>query len=589
MSVFGKIQEFKPEAERFSTYVDRLKLYFDANEVRDDKKVAVFLTVIGAKNYALLSDFCAPDKPQDSTLEVLVQKLTDHYEPPPIVISERFHFHKRDQRAGESIADFIAELRRLSTKCKFGNYLDEAIRDRFVCGLANEATQQRLLIEKDLTLAKAIEIATSWDSAEKNTQVIKASKPGQGASRDNKVNAVVDTPQDRQPCKHCGKKDHTPNNCKFRTASCYRCGKRGHISSVCRDRKPRERFSSSASVRKTRRTKWLQAETNEEELSDDGVGLFNIGDKATPPIVIKLRLNNQEVSMELDTGAAVSLVSEKTQKELFPDARLRSSSVTLKTYTAQEIAVLGEFDVEVMYHDHSVTLPLVVIQGSGPSLLGRNWLHHIRLDWQSIKQLKMSDELETLLEKYKEVFSSTLGTMNNFTAKLRLKTDAQPKFFRPRPVPFSLKNKIEEELQRLEAAGIISKVSHSQWAAPIVAVPKKDGKLRLCGDYKVTLNPSLQVEQYPLPKPEDLFATLSGGKVFSKIDHSQAYQQMLLDESCKELVTINTHRGLYRYNRLPFGIASAPALFQRAMDTILEGTQGVICYMDDILVTGKDS
>ena len=165
-------------------------------------------------------------------------------------------------------------------------------------------------------------------------------------------------------------------------------------------------------------------------------------------------------------------------------------------------------------------LPLVVIRGSGPSLLGRNWLQHIRLDWQSIKQLKMSDELEALLEKYKEVFCSTLGTMNNFAAKLRLKKDAQPKFFRPRPVPFSLKSKIEDELQRLEAAGIISKVSHSEWAAPIVAVPKKDGRLRLCGDYKVTLNPSLQVEQYPLPKPEDLFATLSGGKVFSKIDLS---------------------------------------------------------------------
>ena len=88
-------------------------------------------------------------------------------------------------------------------------------------------------------------------------------------------------------------------------------------------------------------------------------------------------------------------------------------------------------------------------------------------------------------------------------------------------------------------------VSHSDWAAPIVAVPKKDGKLRLCGDYKVTINPVLEVDQYPQPKSDDLFATPSGGKIFSKIDLSPAYQQMPLDEMSRHLVIINTHRGLF--------------------------------------------
>ena len=146
-----------------------------------------------------------------------------------------------------------------------------------------------------------------------------------------------------------------------------------------------------------------------------------------------------------------------------------------------------------------------------------------------------------------------------------------------------IRDSIEAELQRLENASIITKI---EWAAPIVAVPKKDGKLRICGDYKVTINPSMNVVQHPLPKPDDLFATLAGGTVFSKIDLSHAYQQMPLSESSKKLVTINTHRGLYSYNRLPFGVASAPALFQRAMDTILQGIPNVICYIDDILVSG---
>ena len=107
-------------------------------------------------------------------------------------------------------------------------------------------------------------------------------------------------------------------------------------------------------------------------------------------------------------------------------------------------------------------------------------------------------------------------------------------------------------------------------------------------DYKVTVNLALDVNQYPLPKPEDLFAMLAGGQKFSKLDLSQAYQQLLLEEECKKYTTINTHKGLYQYSRLPFGIASAPAIFQKTMDAILQGIPHVICYIDDILVTGAN-
>ena len=131
-------------------------------------------------------------------------------------------------------------------------------------------------------------------------------------------------------------------------------------------------------------------------------------------------------------------------------------------------------------------------------------------------------------------------------------------------------------------------MSHSDWAAPIVAVPKQDRKFRICGDYKVTVNQVLSVDQYPLPKPEDLFATLAGGTVFSKLDLSQAYLQVQLEEESMPYVTIDTHQGLYRQMRLPFGVASAPALFQKIMDVVLQGIPGVICYIDDILVSGKD-
>ena len=152
---------------------------------------------------------------------------------------------------------------------------------------------------------------------------------------------------------------------------------------------------------------------------------------------------------------------------------------------------------------------------------------------------------------------------------------------------FTIRDAIGHELDRLEKQRIIRKVTHSEWAAPIVAVPKKDGKFRICGDYKVTINQVLSVDQYPLPKPEDLFATLAGRKVFTKLDLSQAYLQLKLDEKSVPYATINT-QGLYSYSRFAFGVASAPTMFQKLMDVVLQGIPGVICYIDDILVSSKD-
>lgn len=152
-----------------------------------------------------------------------------------------------------------------------------------------------------------------------------------------------------------------------------------------------------------------------------------------------------------------------------------------------------------------------------------------------------------------------------------MKQGEKPKFFKSRSVPYAVKGAIEEELDRLEREGILEKVNYSEWATPIVAVPKPDGRFRICGDFKVTVNQALHVDQYPLPKVEDLFATLAGGRKFTKLDLSQAYLQLELHPDSMKYCTVNTHQGLYQFTRLPFGIASAPALFQKVMDSILQG------------------
>ena len=139
---------------------------------------------------------------------------------------------------------------------------------------------------------------------------------------------------------------------------------------------------------------------------------------------------------------------------------------------------------------------------------------------------------------------------------------------------------------KLQQQGAITPVKFSDWAAPIVPVIKTDGNIRICSDYKVTVNPVVKLDIYPLPRVEDLFSQLAGGKIFSKLDLLHAYQQIELDEASKKLTTINTHNGLFQYNRLPFGISSAPSIFQRTLETLLAGIPKVSIYLDDILVTG---
>ena len=143
------------------------------------------------------------------------------------------------------------------------------------------------------------------------------------------------------------------------------------------------------------------------------------------------------------------------------------------------------------------------------------------------------------------------------------------------------------EIDRLERSGIIKPVEFSDWASPIVSVVKPDGSMRLCGDYKVTINRVTKVDKHPIPRIRDILSTLSGGKSFTKLDLAHAYQQVSLDEESQKLTTINTPKGLYQYTRLPFGISSAPAIFQRVMETLLQGIPNVSIYIDDILVTGR--
>ena len=305
MASFGRLEEFLPEKETITNYLERVGIFFLANGIADEKNVPVFLSVAGGSIYALLRSLLAPAKPQEKSFAELVAELKKHFEPRKLVIAERFNFHRRNQSPDESIADYVAELRRLSTNCDFGNYLEEALRDRLVCGLRSEVTQKQLLTEADLTFTRAVDVAKSVEAADKKSQQLTTSKKADSAE----VNKLTHNSRPAQSCYRCGKPGHTSSTCRFKEAICRKCGKKGHIARVCHSTNPRR-----PSQKKTQHANWVE---NESENSDSDLPIHKVSARSTHPITVKLEIQGKPVLMEVDTGAAVSVISEETYRNYF--------------------------------------------------------------------------------------------------------------------------------------------------------------------------------------------------------------------------------------------------------------------------------
>ena len=237
------------------------------------------------------------------------------------------------------------------------------------------------------------------------------------------------------------------------------------------------------------------------EESDNLVGKLEINriGQADRADVIWLtpKVDGHFLSMELDTGSAISLVCKSTYEKYFAGKELRESPITLKTYSGEKIVPLGVMTVSVSLNNQKKEQDLFVVSQQGPPLFGRDWLHSIKLNWNVIKSVTTSPKrtpLETvddLKKKYSNVFKEELGTLKHISARINVPEEATPKFCKARSVPYAMRPQVDKELDRLVNTGILRKVEHSEWAMPIVPIPKKDGTVRLCGDFKVTMNPVL--------------------------------------------------------------------------------------------------
>ena len=521
----GNIGEFNELTETWKSYTERVKQFFMANEISDDRKVPALLALMEGNTYSLLRNLTSPDDPATKGFDAIVKLLDNHLSPKPLVIAERFRFHKRDQKDGESIPVYVAELRKLSEHCDFKADLNDALRDRLVCGIKHGNIQKKLLSESDLTLQTAIDIATAMETAAKDAVELQQQHRPDSVHKLSKKPTSNTKPKERnKACFRCDRFNHTPDECRFKEDTCRFCSKKGHIERACLSKKAQQKNQSKKKKFKPVKT------VDKEELLTVSINTVNRSDI----ISVTPKIEGKYLKMELDTGSAISVIPIRIYKELFHHIPLSVTKTRLTTYSGQTITPAGIINVSVNYEGQEHNLDLFVVKNDSPSLFGRAWLKYIKLDWNSIKFLqtgKTTDEnLQDILKKYKSVFTEQSGKVKGVQATLTLKENAQPKFCKARPVPYALKDKVEKELERLENEGIIQKVDHSDWATPIVAVPKGDNTVRICGDYKTTVNPQLQVDQYPLPKIQDIFASLAGGQRFTKIDLRQAYNQLEMKE-----------------------------------------------------------
>ena len=312
----------------------------------------------------------------------------------------------------------------------------------------------------------------------------------------------------------------------------------------------------------------------------------------------------------VDTGAEVSLLSEEIYKEIQRVKRqvvpLEETRVSLSTANGGKLDVLGACNVKIPglpIHKYTIVRKLQCQILLGADFCNRHGVivdfrnHRIKVDqdWRSAKTTRINGvfsvpkitDYSALLAKYPEVMAgkSQLGTAKG--VEMSIKTTGPPIKQRAYRLPLVKRQAVEEQVNALKEQGIISP-SMSEWASPVVIVPKKDGKFRLCIDYR-KLNSVTVKDSHPIPNIRDIFDQLQGASYFSLIDLQQGYHQVRLAKDSRAKTAFSCHLGLFEYNRMPFGLTNAPSMFQRYMNIVLQGLigRGCLVYIDDIVVYGK--
>ncbi|MCY3930012.1 MAG: RNase H-like domain-containing protein, partial [Acidobacteria bacterium] len=522
------------------------------------------------------------------TYATVKEKFDNHFIKKHNVIYERARFNQRCQEDGETFDDFVTALYGLVEHCQYGNLQGEMIRDRVVVGLRNRKLSERLQLEADLTLEKAITMARQSESVRKQQPVIRGDRseiamesPVNVVNKQASFRSGVKSSKGKRNqieisqhkfCTRCGKSPiHDYKDCPAKDAICHKCSRRGHFKRCCR---------STANVREIRQE---SSEDSSDDTTETFIGVVE-GRQESPDWTVTIMLNDYSVDFSIDTGADVTVVPEHIYQQAASSVTLQATSRKLCGPSHHTLSVVGKFLAKLKKGKRETEETVYVVRSLRRPLLGRPAIESLRLVKRVNTVVSMTSS--DIKHRFSKLFTGLGRLQGNY--HICLKPGAKPySLTTPRRVAIPLLPQVKKELTRMEQLGVIEKVEEpTDWCAGLVVVPKQNGKVRICVDL-TKLNENVCRERHPLPAIEQILAQLSGAAVFSILDANSGFWQIPLSDESARLTTFISPYGRFCFRRLPFGITSAPEHFQRRMSCILSGLNGVVCLMDDILVHGE--
>ena len=617
----GNLDFEKPNWKEWRKRFNRWALATKLKSEEKDVQLSSLIFAMGPDAEDIYAKFVFAEGEDKEDLDTVLKKFDEYFIPAVNIIHERTLFYDRFQQPGENIETFVRNLYALADTCDFDDKLHEQIRDRLVVGMLDKHLSEKLQLKgSKLTLTEAIQMArtseqvkdqlkTQKDTAQKDVAVNQEKQDDKDLSADV---SEVRRPQNfrgrsrgRRPqgtrvhdnthafqrdsdfCGKCGY-SHALYQCPARNARCRQCRRIGHYAAYCQSM-TRQRGRGRARGRGVREV--LLPEMNHLSLDEDyddygyssysgGFTDYNEYDDSfyldsvvdykmdTKPWNVKLSVQGVNVTFKIDSGADVSVITESTYNKLPNRPVLEPVNRKMRS-VGGVLTCLGRFETQVKAHGQLYRLMLYVIRHANCNLLSR--LHSQGMGF-----------LQVCLNE------TEIGHMKCPPVTIKLKDDVKPySLSTARRVSLPLLPKVKAELNRMQDHGVIIPVEEpTEWCAPMVPVIKKNGSIRICVDLK-RLNEAVIRERYQLPTLDDLLPKLRGAKVFSCLDAASGFWAIPLDDKSAKLTTFISPFGRFCFKRLPFGITSAPEIFQRIMSTLLGDMDGVALYMDDILVFGN--
>ncbi|KAK3105801.1 hypothetical protein FSP39_006028 [Pinctada imbricata] len=593
---------------KWDRWIGRLENLFVANKINneegdDARKRALLLHYCGERVYDI---YMAEKGESDETYPASKKVLEDYFKPRKNTQMEIYQFRFCKQKQGQTLDEYVTELRRLSKDCEFQDVNNEIL-SQLIQNCRSNQLRRRALREPEKGLDDIIKLGRTMELSDSQAQAMERSENvtpvnaisrnrGRGrtanrgtAGRSRGAAARRYTPRGRgsaprgrgytKSCFNCGGRYPHNGPCPAKGQQCHKCHQMDHFKKVCKGR-------GSGHVRS------VEEDPDSEAGSDDSycyVVRFSETEDvcAVKGPYTKVKVNGVELTLLAESGSSVNILDESSYCKVGKPKLAKMRKGKLVPYGGgNSLKVLGICTVQIETKDRIDATDFHVVKGQNlGSILGFPTASKLSI----INIVNHIQEGQNIEDDFPHLFKG-IGRLKNRQVKLHIDKDIQPVAQKARKTPFHLREKVKAEIDDLLKRDIIEKVEGepTPWVSPIVTPPKKDpGKIRLCVDMWEP-NKAIRRDRHVLPTMEELIYDLNGAKVFSKLDLRCGYHQFELEKDSRYITTFSTHLGIYRYKRLNFRICSASEIFQETVRQVIQNIPGARNISDDILVYGKN-